>query len=353
MRTLALVMLLPLLALAQGSTYRASAAGTAVTEPGSKREAFAVAPGHTYPLLKRGGPGGAWCKLQGPGGSAGWVLCASAATSAAPPADEARSSPSAASSPQQAPPARAPTAGAPPSASAPRAVTTVGNAHGCATSCSRHLFSQPPALSAADREILGLCPARPDASVSAEDARRFFAAHYDDPRLQRALSAAGRPGNREANVQWLTSLWVGTGPRNAFTHVFCGDDWGREQIGGLHYLPRYAQLESEGKLCFDGPVRGGAPVQRGSYLIRFHAVAPWSCATKPVGGFPQQSDPVQVVAIGTRAFVRCCDRSGREGGVYSAPDLGGGAWQVFCGTRNGTYGIATLYPTDARATCGE
>lgn len=230
-----------------------------------------------------------------------------------------------------------------------------GTASGCATTCTRRLFAQPPALSAADREILALCPARPDASVSAGDAQRFFSAHYADPRLQRALSAAGRPGSREANVQWLTSLWVGTGPRNAFTHVFCGDDWSREHIGGLHFLPRYAQLESEGKLCFDGPVKGGAPVQGGNYLVRFRGVAPWSCATKPVGGFPKTMDPVALVAIGTRAFTRCCERAGgsREGGVYSAPDLGGGRWQVFCGTRNGTYGIATLYPTDARPTCGD
>ena len=39
-----------------------------------------------------------------------------------------------------------------------------------------------------DREILALCPARPDATVTREDVRRFFAAHYDDKRIQAALS---------------------------------------------------------------------------------------------------------------------------------------------------------------------
>ena len=64
---------------------------------------------------------------------------------------------------------------------------------------------------------------------------------------------------------------------------------------------------------------------------------------------------MSLVAIGTRAFARCCVRGGakKEGGVYSAPDLGGTSWRIWCGTRNGTYGIATLYPTDESPTCGD
>ena len=116
-----------------------------------------------------------------------------------------------------------------------------------------------------------------------------------------------------------------------------------------------AELEAEGKLCFDGPGRGAPALRDGQYVIRFHGVAPWSCAEKKLGGFAQAVDPVGLVALGTRAFARCCARGGaqKEGGVYAAPDLGGPSWRIWCGTRNGTYGIASLYPTHEQPTCGD
>ncbi|MFP2932238.1 hypothetical protein ACLESO_45190, partial [Pyxidicoccus sp. 3LG] len=229
-------------------------------------------------------------------------------------------------------------------------------ATGCSTTCeTKPLFGKLPALSPMDREVLDLCPARPDVSVSAGDVQRFFSKHYNDARIQTALSIAGRPGSRQGNLEWLTGLWVSTGPRNAFTHVFCGDDWQRGPIGGLHFLPRYAQLEAEGKLCYGGPARGGSAQKGDQYLIKFRGVAPWSCGEKKIGGFSRSPDAVGLAAIGTRAFARCCARGGakKEGGVYSASDLGGTNWRIWCGTRNGTYGIATLHPTDEKATCGD
>jgi hypothetical protein len=293
----------------------------AVDQPGGKRVIFPVDAGKPYTLLKRGGPGGTWCKLASPtGGTPGWIPCD----------------------------------GSPAVTSERKASAGGGRAH-CATTCTTPpLFATPPELTPLDREVLGICPARPDASATLEDVHRFVAAHVDDPRVERALSAAGRPGDRSANVEWLASLWVGKGPRNAFTHVFCGDDWTRDAIGGLHYLPRFAQLESEGKLCYSGPAKGEQALRDGQYLIRFTALSPWSCAVKRTGGFTVEHDPVQVLAIGTRAFAQCCSRSGgsKDGGVYAAPDLGGVAYRIWCGTRNGSYGIATVYPTAERATCG-
>ncbi len=292
------------------------------------REVGRLRAGGSYPLLKRGGPGGTWCKVELPERAA-WVPC-----------EAGRPEP-------HVPRSQEPDGERPSRPASAR----------CATTCSHApLFSQPPALSPEDREVLALCPARPDVAVSAGDVRAFVSRHYDDPRIQRALSAAGRPGSgagvKEANVSWLTGLWVSTGPRNAFTHVFCGDDWGTDKLGGLHFLPRYAQLEQDGKLCYQGPVKG-EPQVGAQYLIRYHGVAPWSCGQKKVGGFPVEHDPVQLLALATRAFVRCCERDGqrRQGGVYTAPDLGGQSWRVWCNERNGTYGIASLYPTDERPTC--
>ena len=271
--------------------------------------------GKPYRILKTGGPGHAWCKLETPSGP-GWVPCTGGPVASPGPAK------------------------------------TGGQ---CLPRCdTKPLFSEAPALTPTDREVLQICPARPDASVSRGDVERFFRAHLDDPRIQRALSRAGRSGNREENVAWLTGLWVGTGPRNAFTHVFCGDDWTRGKIGGLHWLPRYAQLEQEGKVCYRGPAHGTSALKDAQYTFRFVGVSPWSCAVKQVGGFTEDHDPVTLVALGTRAFVRCCPRDGKNAvGVYAAPDLGRTPFKIACGTRNGTYGIATFYPVDERPTCAE
>lgn len=337
---LLLTLCLSLPALAGSGAFVSSARVEAVDQPESKKVVFTVEADTSYPLLKKGGPGRKWCKLQGPAAE-GWVLCDGAEETAV-----------------SAPPSAVELAAADKPVKLEAVPAVARGATGCATTCNNPpLFSKPPPLSGVDREILALCPARPDVSVSAGDVQRFFSKHYDDAQIQRALAAAGRTrqGSKQANLEWLTSLWVSTGPRNAFTHVFCGDDWLKGPIGGLHFLPRYAQLEAEGKLCYDGPARGGKALKGDNYLITFRGVAPWSCGEKKIGGFPRSQDAVSLAAIGTRAFVRCCARDGakKEGGVYSAPDLGGTSWKIFCGTRNGTYGIATLYPTDERPTCSE
>ncbi len=386
---LALLLSASLPALAARGVFVSDVAVDAVEQPESPKVLFTVEAGKPYPLLKKGGPQRAWCKLQG-ASAEGWVLCEGAPESgavAAPSAadlvaaDRAQRArglagggaasmegsgggkqvvvrgPAGSAAAQAASAGRG--EGDPDEEQAgPVSANAVGwkPATGCATTCdSAPLFAKAPALSAMDREVLDLCPARPDASVSEGDVRRFVTRHYDDARIQRALSVAGRPGTKQANIDWLTSLWVSTGPRNAFTHVFCGDDWQRGPIGGLHFLPRYAQLEAEGRICYQGPARGKAAMKGDAYLIRFKGVAPWSCGEKRIGSFSRSPDAVELMAIGTRAFARCCARGGakKEGGVYSAADLGGTNWRVWCGTRNGTYGIATLHPTDDKATCGE
>jgi len=318
MRLVGLLAALALGAALDTGTFTPDRPTDALDQPTGHRVVDHLEPGKPYRILKTGGPDHRWCKLETPSG-AGWVPCGAEATASSPPAAHRSSSGS------------------------------------CPTRCdSPPLFQGPPGLTAADREVLALCPARPDASVSRGDVERFFRAHLDDPRIQRALSRAGRSGNREEAVAWLTRLWVGTGPRNAFTHVFCGDDWTRGSIGGLHWLPRYAQLEQEGKVCYRGPAHGSSALEGGQYTFRFVGVSPWSCAVKQVGGFTVDHDPVNLAALATRAFVRCCPRDGRNAvGVYGASDLGPRRFKIACGTRNGTFGIATFYPVEEPATCSE
>lgn len=331
MRTLLLLALLltPAIALARGPmpVFVPARDADLQDQPNGKRQVAHLRAGQSYPLLKTGGPGGAWCKLQADG-EEGWLPCS-----------ERQLSPAPATSPRE----------------APRPQPVLGGASGCASTCAHApLFGEPVQLTPLDREVLAMCPAHPDASVSEGDVRRFFAAHLSDARIQTALSQSGRSGAREENLDWLTHLFVGAGPKNAFTHIFCGDDWGKDKLGGLHFLPRYAQLEREGKLCYGGPVKGSA-IAGAQYLIRYQGVAPWSCGTKHVGGFPVDHDAIALVATAIRAFTQCCGRTGRsgQGGVFHASDLGGPAWRIWCGERNGSFGIDSMYPTDERPTCGE
>jgi len=77
MRTLTLLLLalctLPFRAQASG----AFVSGTrleAVAEPESTKVVFTVEPDKAYPVLKKGGPGRAWCKVKG-ATAEGWVKC--------------------------------------------------------------------------------------------------------------------------------------------------------------------------------------------------------------------------------------------------------------------------------------
>ena len=166
---------------------------------------------------------------------------------------------------------------------------------------------------------------------------------------------------RAERAAWLAGIWSGPAQRNAFTHVLCGDDLDRDKLGGLHLEARYAQLEREGKLCYGGPARGAAPCSGGQCTITFRGVQGFSCAVKDVGGFAQGLDALDLLIAGTRAYQACCmggapaavDQAGRlrEGGKFAGPR--GLTFQIWCGERNGSPGIATFYPTDAAPTCGD
>jgi ribonuclease T2 len=100
-RLLSLLLLLPSLAWAKGapsSTFQASAATPVVDQPGSSKALGALRPGQSYPLLKTGGPGGQWCKLQLPEGT-GWVRCSEGAAGGAVATPEAAPTPAAPQAP--------------------------------------------------------------------------------------------------------------------------------------------------------------------------------------------------------------------------------------------------------------
>lgn len=92
-RLLLFLLLIPSLAWARSAagagTFQVAAATSAVDQPGSSKAAGALQSGQSYPLLKTGGPGGLWCKLQLDSGT-GWVLCSAGAQAGVGRAPDAR-----------------------------------------------------------------------------------------------------------------------------------------------------------------------------------------------------------------------------------------------------------------------
>ena len=221
----------------------------------------------------------------------------------------------------------------------------------CPEKCGgERLYPQGKPPNAVDAEVLALCPA-PGGAVSPQKAEVFFAKHVDDPKLAQAMPEGLVGKHREG---WLASIWTGPGDKNAFTHVLCGDDWDTGKLGGLHLEARYAQLESQGKVCYDGSGRMGQPCPDGNCKIEYRGAKGWSCAVKTVGGFVQGMDALDMLATGTRAYLTCCLGKGgaivREGGHYK--NKRGQVFQIWCGDRNGSPGIASVYPTDDDGDCG-
>ena len=228
----------------------------------------------------------------------------------------------------------------------------------CAATCGlKPLFADTKEPAPIDAEVLGLCPTKAGDRIEPDDARAFFKKHLDDPRLSAAVrEVAPHAPKDSARADWLAEIWTGPARRNAFTHVLCGDDWDREKLGGLHLEARFAQLEREGKICYGGPAHGGPahdgqPCANGQCLIRFTGLRGFSCGVKDTGGFLQDFDALDLLTAGTRAFASCCmRRDKRDGGLYAGPR--GVTFQVWCGERNGRFGIASFYPSAGPPDCG-
>ena len=60
---------------------------------------------------------------------------------------------------------------------------------------------------------------------------------------------------------------------------------------------------------------------------------------------------LDLLTAGTRAFAACCmGRETRDRGLYAGPR--GVTFQIWCGERNGRFGIATFYPSAGPPDCG-
>jgi Bacterial EndoU nuclease len=64
-------------------------------------------------------------------------------------------------------------------------------------------------------------------------------------KLRKATGGELRPGRKRRSdfIQDLTNIWF---QRRGFEHIFCGEVYNENDIGGLHFYGRYLQLQEEG-----------------------------------------------------------------------------------------------------------
>ncbi|WP_017652664.1 EndoU domain-containing protein [Fortiea contorta] len=103
----------------------------------------------------------------------------------------------------------------------------------------------PPKLNPFDQAVLDVCGAM-GTRVSANKFQQLLT-NYPDvlQKLQQVSGGELRPGrrNRAQFLEDLTNIWF---KRRGFEHIFCGEIYNANDIGGLHFYGRYLQLQNQG-----------------------------------------------------------------------------------------------------------
>lgn len=104
-------------------------------------------------------------------------------------------------------------------------------------------------------------------------------------------------------IKLLLQIWV---EHDAFNHIFCGE-WKDGTIQGLHYWPRYLQLQFENTACYfksDEEELG----EGGVFTIGVKSTDGANKNSKK--GYAITQNAIELLKIGNHAFVKCCkDRS--------------------------------------------
>jgi hypothetical protein len=103
----------------------------------------------------------------------------------------------------------------------------------------------PPKLNAFDQAVLNICGSI-GTRVSPNQFQRLLS-YYPDvlDKLQTVTGGELRPGRKTKSefLQDLTNIWF---KRQGFEHIFCGEIYNENDIGGLHFYGRYLQLQNQG-----------------------------------------------------------------------------------------------------------
>ncbi len=103
----------------------------------------------------------------------------------------------------------------------------------------------PPQLNAFDQKVLNTCGTF-GSKVSTISIRRLLS---ESPQVvQQIKQTVGGEifSGRRSENQFRDDLVTIWSDRNGFEHIFCGQIRGSSQIGGLHFVGRYLQLQNQG-----------------------------------------------------------------------------------------------------------
>jgi len=103
----------------------------------------------------------------------------------------------------------------------------------------------PPQLNSFDQAVLKICG--PIGTRVSTNSFKQLLSSYPDV-LQKVQQASGGellPGrrNKAQFLEDLTNIWF---QRRGFEHIFCGEIYNANDIGGLHFYGRYLQLQNQG-----------------------------------------------------------------------------------------------------------
>ncbi|KAF3890075.1 MULTISPECIES: EndoU domain-containing protein [Nostocales] len=103
----------------------------------------------------------------------------------------------------------------------------------------------PPQLNPFDKAVLNVCGSI-GTRVSPNKFKRLLS-YYPDvlQKLQQASNGELRPGRKQKSqfLEDLTEIWF---KRRGFEHIFCGEIYNANDIGGLHFYGRYLELQNLG-----------------------------------------------------------------------------------------------------------
>ncbi|MBE9030709.1 EndoU domain-containing protein [filamentous cyanobacterium LEGE 11480] len=199
-----------------------------------------------------------------------------------------------------------------------------------------------PSLNKFDRQALVVCGDF-GSRVDRRDLRRLF---EKNPavvkRIRQAVDGEIFPGRQREFLDDLVQIWT---VNYGFEHIFCGDIKGGE-IGGLHYVGRYAQLQEQGLAGRLADNQKREEVQEGEvYTIGVEVRVGNQLIRDTKKGYAYVSNAEELLRDGTWAFKHF--PVGRSAGTQSClytvrdDDTADSFEIVFVKTAEG---IVTMYP---------